>query len=51
MFAARGIRAIAPRFAKLNQIWSSEFSQQSEANVLRPRQQPRLKQSLALIRG
>jgi hypothetical protein len=51
MFAAGGIRAIAPRGTKLDQIWSGEFSQQSEANVLRPRQEVNLKESLALVRG
>ena len=51
MFAAGGIRAIAPRGTKLNQIWSGEFSQQREADVLGPRQQVNLKESLALVGG
>src|SRR6202023_1991062 len=51
MFAAGGIRAIAPCGTKLHQIRSGEVSQQSEATVLRPRQQVKLKESLALVRG
>jgi hypothetical protein len=51
MLAASGIWAIAPRCTKLDQIRSGEFSQQSEANVFCPRQQVKLKEGLALVRG
>jgi len=51
MFAAGGIGAVALGGAELDELWSGEFSEQSETNIFRPRQQLEFEEGLALVRG